>query len=807
MSHLLRDARFGIRLLLKNPGFTSVAVLALALGIASNTAIFSIVCATLLAPMPHRDPDQLVMVWSKVRGNREQTSAPDYVDWKRENSVFQDLGAWGGRSVSLSTSERPEQVWANLTTPGFQTMVGTGFFLGRDFLPEEAELGREQVAILTHRFWKERFGGDPGLVGREIRVDGKPHTVVGILEPGVADRGDSGLSLPLAFSAEDMNRELPWLFVMGRLKPDVSVAQADANVAAIARRIAEDFPAGKKEWSTSVEPLQNNFLSREAIAAHWLLLGAVVFVLLIACANVANLLLARGSARQREVAVRSSLGAGRGRVFAQFLTESVLLAAISGALGVALAQALLDVILALMPPNTLPSEADVRLNVPVLLFTLTASLLAGVLAGCAPAWEATRSDLIESLQESGRSSLGSGRHRLRRALVTAEFALALTLLAGGGLAVRSLVKLTTMDLGFRTDHLISFALPVPPERLTGPERIRTFYRQLLERLHALPGVASASVSTGMPVRNWGFRMPFQLAGDVVSDPSARPAAGFNMVTAEYFAAFGIEVTRGRPLGAQDAASGVRVAVVNESFVKAHLQGRDPLEQRIVVEQLVPGATQPGAPVEWQIVGVTRDVRNGGPEETFPEIVVPFEQSPWPRALAAVRTQVDPDSLRSSIAAVVSSLDPDLPIADVKTMDQLIDQRRAGPRFGALLFGSFAALALVLAAVGIYGVMSFAVAQRRHEIGLRMALGARRDQVLRQVLREGMGAALAGSALGSIGAYAVGRAMQGMWWGVGVMDPVAFSAVATLLLASATLACFLPARRAASVDPMSALREE
>lgn len=293
MSHLLRDARFGFRLLLKNPGFTSVAVLALALGIASNTAIFSIVYATLLAPMPHRDPDQLVMVWSKVRANRQQTSAADYLDWQRQNNVFQDLGAWAGRSVSLSTSERPEQVEAFLTTPGFQSMVGTGFFLGRDFLPEEGEVGRDQVAILTHRFWKERFGGDPAIVGREIRVDGKPHTVVGVLEPGLSDRGEGGLSLPLAFTPDQLDRDLNWLFVMGRLKPGVSLAQANANIDAIARRIAEQFPAGRKEWSTSVEPLQNNFLSREAIAALWLLLGAVVFVLLIACANVANLQIGR----------------------------------------------------------------------------------------------------------------------------------------------------------------------------------------------------------------------------------------------------------------------------------------------------------------------------------------------------------------------------------------------------------------------------------------------------------------------------------------------------------------------------------
>jgi putative ABC transport system permease protein len=809
MTQLLRDARFGLRLLWRSPGFTSVAVLALALGIAATTAIFSVVYATLLAPIPYPDPDQLVMVWSKIQGNKNVSSAGDYLDWKRESTVFQSLNAWSGRAVSLasSASDRPEQFPARSTTPGFYAMTDGPFFLGRDFLPEEGEKGKDQVAILTNRLWRERFGADRAIIGREIRIDGKPHTVVGVMAPGRADRGQERLSLPLTFAPDQVNHDFHWLLVMGRLKPGVSLQQANGNMQVVTRHIAEVYPQNKG-WSASVEPLKNNFLSRDTIAGLWLLLGAVGFVLLIACANVANLLLARGTARQREIAVRASLGAGRAQIFGQFLTESVVLAAIGGVLGVVLASILLDVIVAMMPPFTLPTEADVRLNVPVLLFTLAASLLSGVLFGCAPAWQATRSNLNETLKEAGRSAIAGGRHRLRRALVVAEFALALTLLSGGGLAIHSLVKLLHVDLGFRTDHLLTFSLPVPSSRLAQPDEIRVFYSQLLEKIRAVPGVSSVSASTGMPVQGTGFGMPFNIAGQTFADPSARPGAGFNMVTPDYFRTFGIQMQRGRAFTDQDTAASLPVAIVNETFVKKFFPGVDPLTQRIVTEQLIPGVTKLGPPVEWQIVGVYSNVRNGGPrDDGFPEIDVPFWQSPWPGTTMAVRTGMDPGSTHKSIAEVIQSTDADLPMADVKTMDQLVNESLAGDRFNALLFGSFAGVALVLAALGIYGVMSFVVAQRTHEIGLRMALGAGRGEVLRLVLREGMLTALVGAVIGSLGAYFVGRAMQGMWFGVGAMDPIAFSIVALVLLTSAMLACLVPARRAASVDPMTALREE
>jgi putative ABC transport system permease protein len=679
--------------------------------------------------------------------------------------------------------------------------------LGRDFTREEGTAGKDQVVILTYQLWKERFGGDRDIVGHPIRLDGKPYTVVGVIAPGPADRVQNRLYLPLAFKPEQINHDFHYLLVLGRLKAGVTLTQANANMDSVTKHIAEVNPKSNKGWSASVESLQNDFLSKETINGLWLLLGAVGFVLLIACANVANLQLARGTARQREIALRASLGAAPGQLFRQLLTESVVLAGIGGVLGVTLAWILLKAIMALMPPFTLPSEADVRLNVPVLLFTLGVSLFCGVLFGCAPAWQAMRSNTNDTLKEGSRS-VGAARHRLRRALVIVEFALALTLLAGGGLAIHSLVKLGNVDLGFRSDHLLTFFLPVPQDKLKGIDAVNAFYRQLLDRIAAVPGVTSASVSTGMPVNGTNFGMPFFVAGKPVDDPSKRPGAGFNMVSPDYYQTFGIRISRGRVFTDTDREGSQRVAIVNDVFVKRYMQGVDPLSQRIIVEQLIPGVTQLGPAVEWQIVGVYDSVRNGGPKDDgFPEIDVPFWQSPWPGGAMAVRTVGDPTSVHQSLAAAVRSIDPDLPLADVKTMDQLIYESLSGDRFSTTLFGTFAAVALLLAAVGIYGVMSFVVAQRTHEIGLRMALGAGRSLVLWQVLKEGLGTAVAGIVIGSAGAWFVGRAMRGMVYGVGTMDPVAFSIVAVTLLTSALVACLVPARRAISVDPMTALRQE
>ncbi|MET0552024.1 MAG: ABC transporter permease [Vicinamibacteria bacterium] len=800
------NVRFGARMLRRSPGFTLVAVLALALGIAANTAVFGVVHATLLAPLPFPEPERLVMVWSTLRGDRSATSVPDFRRWRSETDVFQSLHAWTGRRLSLSDGGRPEQVRAAVTTPGFVTMHGHRFLLGRDFLPEEGEPGREHVIVVSHRLWERRFGSDRSIVGRSVRVDGRPHTVVGVLAAGPADRAPSEAYVPLTFPAEVDNRSVRFLTVMGRLGPGVSLAQANARLDAVARRVAADHPDTNKDRTASVEPLQNNFIGRDTIAGLWLTLGAAGFVLLIACANVANLLLARSAGRRQEVALRASLGATRKQIFGQFLTESLLLAALGGALGTALAVALVRGIVLLLPANTLPSEADVRLSPPVLLFTLAVATLAGLVAGCAPAWQAMRADLVETLKQTTRA--GGGRRSLRGALVVAEFALAIVLLSGGGLAVRSLLRLTNVELGFERRNVLTSFLPVPNDRLPRAEQIDAFYRQLLDRVEAVPGVASASVSTGIPVEGTMFGRAFQVAGREALDPAARPRASFNMVTPGYARTFGLAIERGRALSDEDRPGRTPVAVVNQAFVRRYLADVDPLGQRLVVEQIVPGVPAPGPSIAWEIVGVVRDVRNRGPQrEGVPEIAVPFAQSPWATARLAVRTAVAPDTVRPALAAAVQALDPDLPMTDVRTMDETIGDALAGDRFRAFLFGGFAALALLLATVGIYGVMSFLVAQRTREIGLRMALGARRGQVLALVMREGMTTALAGAALGTLGAFLLGRLMQRMSYRIGVVDPVALLVVAALLLAAAAAACLVPARRAASVDPMAALRRD
>ncbi len=809
MANVLRDTRFGFRLLRKNPGFAAVAIFALALGIGANTAIFSIFYATLLAPFPYPQPDQLVVVWSTTGGNRNAVSTGDYLDWKRDSKVFQILGAVTGDLFNVSAGvERAEQVEGSYLTPGFlDQLIGDKPFMGRYLLPDDAVPGKDHVVIITHKLWEKHFGADPNIIGKQIHLNGELYTVIGVQPPGQPDRLGRQLVVPLVFTPDQTNHDFRSLVILGRMKPGVSLAQANADMDTVARHIAEDYPKSNKGWGVSVVPLKNDFLNPDTKKGLPLLLGAVGFVLLIACANVANLLLARGTARQREVAVRASVGASRRQIFTQFLIESLALASVGGVLGIGLAWVLMKAIVASMPPYTLLSETDVRMSVPVLLFTVGTVMLAGVLFGCAPAWRAARMNLNEVLKEGGGAVRGAGRHGLRRALVIAEFALALILLAGGGLAMHSLWNLAHVDLGFRSDHLLTFELPVTQGRMTGSVQITTFYRQLLEKIQALPGVTSVAASEGAPLEGVRFGLPFQIAGKEVTDMSQRPVAGFNMVTPDYFKVFGIRMAQGRAINDQDLAGGVQVAVVNENFAKKFFAGSDPLSQRILVQQLVPGTPKFGDATAWQIVGVYKEVRNGRLQEDFPEIDVPFWQSPWPQALVAVRSEVEPENLTRSVAGIVQSMDPDLPLGTPRTMEQIMDRSLSQDRFTAGLFAGFAAIALLLAAVGIYGVMSFAVAQRTHEIGLRMALGANQGSVLALILKEGMILAGVGLALGLFGAYGVGKVMHGLLYNVAVFDFAAFGAVAAALLLAGLLACFIPAHRATLVDPMQALRQE
>jgi putative ABC transport system permease protein len=734
-------------------------------------------------------------------------SAGDFMDWKQQATVFQDLCARTGQSFNIATKDQPEYLQASAETVGMHKMMGEPLFLGRDFLPEEGIEGKNHVVILTHKLWL-KLGSNRNIIGTALRLDGQPYTVVGVEQQGDYDRQWWDLTVPLVFKPEQVNHDFHWFFVQGRLKPGVTLKQAQQNMDAVTQHIAEVYPKSNKGWGAYVEPLYNDFVPKERIQMLWLLMGVVGFVLLIACVNVANLLLARGMTRQKELAVRAAMGAGRRTIIGQMLTESVVLALAGGTLGVGVGYGMLQGLIAVMPESTLPSHADLTLNIPILLFTLLATTLSGLLAGLAPAWYASRVDPGEALKEGGRTGTSAGKHHLRRILVVGEFTLALVLLAGAGLAIHSFWNLTRVDLGVKTDHVLTFFLPVPEQRPKDPAQITAYYREILARIEAVPGVQHASATTGMPPYGVGFGMPFTIVGGpTYGDPSQRPLTTFGMVTPDYFAAFGIRLVKGRELSEQDTAASTKVALVNESFVSKFLAGKDPLRERVSVEQMIPGVTKLGPPQEWQIVGVYHDVHTADQRQIRPAILVPFWQIPWPQASFGVRTAEEPLSMQRSIAAAVHSVDPEVALARPKTLDQIRGETMANERFMLILFGSFAVVALFLAALGIYAVMAFSVAQRSHEIALRMALGATPNRVVALVVREGATLAAIGLGLGLVGAYFVGRAMQNLLFGVKALDISAFLSVGVVLLVTALLACYLPARRAASMEPTQVLRSE
>ncbi len=801
MRNSLQNLRFSMRMLRKSPGLSFAVIATLALGIGATTAIYTVVYAALLAPLPLPQPDQLVMVWSKIQGNRNGISAGDFLDWQRRSQSFQSLCAFTGGNFNLGTRAEPEQINGRLASPGFFRMMGLPFQSGRDFLPEEGLPGKDRVVILTHKLWS-RLGANPGVVGQQMRINGGTYTVVGVLAEGVADRYDAELTAPLAFRPEQINHDYHWILATGRMKPGVSIHQAQADMDAVTARIASENPKTNSGWGALVEPLQNDFMPKDRIQTLWLLLGAVGFVLLIACVNVANLLLAKGTARQREIAVRSSLGASRRQVFAQFLTESIVLAIAGGAVGVGLGIILLRGLVAVMPQGTLPAEATLQLDFHILAVTLVATMLSGLLFGCAPAWYASRVDPGESLKDGGRAGTGRARNRLRRGLVVGELAL-----AGAGLAFHSFWNLTRVDLGVRTDHVLMFNLQQPDRRFTEPAQIDAYYRQILDRIRATSGVSSAAVVTGTPLLGTSDGMPFSIVGRPVVDFAQRPGSPFQSVTPEYFKTFGIQVLQGRVFSDQDTASSVRVAMVNKQFVEQYLKGLNPLGQRLSIEQIIPGLPKLGPAVEWQIVGVFHNVRSFGLRNEYPEIDVPFSQSLLPSVTIGIRTGTNPAALTTAIAGTVHSIDPDVALAQVSTMEVVKDRLFVGDRFTMLLYGSFALLALVLAAVGIYGVIAFGVSQRTHEIGLRMALGAGWTNVTGLIVREGSVLALIGLAIGIGGAVFVGRTMHSTLYGVQSTDFFVILSVGAILFATALLASYLPARRAAAIDPMKALRTE
>jgi putative ABC transport system permease protein len=804
---LIGNLRYSLRMLCKNPGLTAAVIATLMLGIGATTAIYTVVYAVLLAPLPYPEPNQLVMVWSKINGHDNGLSAGDFLDWREQNKSFQQLAAWTGGSFNIATQEQPEQLDGMRATPGWFSMQGMPFLMGRDFRPEEGIPGGDHAVILTHKLWN-RLGANRAIVGQPMRINGEPYTVVGVLAAGIGDRFDFELAAPLAFRPEQINHDYHWLLAMGRMKPGVRLQQARADMDAVTAHIAAAYPISNKGWGASVEPLKNDFLPPERIHNLWLLLGAVGFVLVIACVNIANLLLAKGAARLREIAVRNAVGANRRQIFNQFLTESIVLALIGGGLGIALGVGLLRAILSIVPEGILPSEASFQLDVHVLVVALAATSLAGLLFGCAPAWYASRVDPGESLKEGGRTGTGTSSHKLRRGLITGEFALALSLLAGAGLAMHSFWNLTRVDLGVRTDHVLVFGLNHPHGRFKTPEEMNSYNQQMLGVLRGVPGVANVATLTGTPLRGTSDGMPFTLVGGpTFADPSQRPGTGFQSVSPDYYKTFGIRVVQGRSFSEQDTATSVRVAMVNEEFARRYLKDVDPLQQRLSIEEVIPGLPKLGPPIEWQIVGIFHNVRYGDFRDAFPEVDVPYAQSLAPDVTIGVRTEEEPAAMSKAVEAAVHSIDPQIALARLRTLDQVKEESLGEDKYTMVLFASFAVVALLLAAVGIYGLMAFAVAQRTNEIGLRLALGATRVHVIWLILREASLLAALGLGIGLVGSVLVGRTMRSTLYGVGAMDLSVIVSVGMILFVTALFASYLPARRAARIDPMKALRTD
>ena len=808
MKTVWRDIRYGLRMLARNKGFTAIAVLALALGIGPNVAMFSIIYATFLSPLPYPDPSQLVVIWPMVNGEHAAMRADDFVQYQAQSKSFQCLGFSSWSVLYLSNPDHTDDE-ANVGLPNTpidcMRMGQVPMFMGRDLLPDEGTPGKDHVVVLTNILWREYFHSDPNILGKSIQIANQPYTVVGVYGTGSADRTGVKFYTPLALAPGIHAPD--WGGAIGRLKPGVTIAQARAELSLIDKRIAVTRDVGKDAQAISLEPLRGAWLSKKLVRNLWLLLAAVGFVLLIACANLANLLLARGSSRQQELAVRSAMGATRRQIFGQLLTESLTLAFTGGLCGIFLGWALMKMIMSIQTELGKESaEAVVQMNLPVLCFALAVSVLAGILSGCAPALQAARLNLSETLKQGSRSVTGRGRMKTQQMLVVGEFALAITLLSGAGMALHSFYNLTRIDLGFRTGNILMGRLHPPKNAAFSPEESTSKALQLLARLDATPGVQSAALTTTLPFQGVGEGLPFSVSGLPVADRD-RPVADYEVVTPSYFQLFGARLLQGRFLNEGDRLDSPPVLMVNQSFVDRFLRGQNVLDQRLLLPAYRNG--QPGPAIERQIVGVFQDIPNGDrlTAKTAPQMIASLWQRPQRHVNLAVRTVLDPNLLSKTIGENVKQSFPGYSMTEVTTMQQTMDDQFAGDRFGMVLFAGFAALALVLAALGIYGVMAFAVAQRGHEMGLRMALGAPRRDVVVLILKDGMRLALWGAGLGSIGVFTLGRLMHSTLYGVNAVDPWSFAAVAVTLLAVAVLASYVPARRSAKVDPMVALRQE
>jgi len=808
---LLKDLQYACRTLLKSPGFTIVSLLTLAIGIGANTAIFSFVDSALLKPLPYPDADRIVRVLEKPPGYpKNAISTLTFLDWQSQNTVFDYMAAQDAEPLTLTGFGEPVQLRGGHASAHYFDILGVRAALGRTFAADEDQRGKEHVAVLSHALWTSQFGADPKWIGRTIQLNSEPYTIVGVLpEGGAFDRSYNEIWTPLAFLPENMTRNYHWFESVAKLKRGVSLQQARAQMNTIGARIAQENPDSNKGWGVVVERFEDVIVDSDLRLSLYVLLAAVGMVLLIGCVNLANLMLLRGAARAREVALRSALGASRARLVRQFLTEAVLLSLTGGMLGIGLGYATMAALKSAIPPYTLPAEVNVTMDGRVLSFALALSVFTGILFGLAPALGATRSNLAISLKEGGRGTIGGARHKLRAALVVAEVAIAFVLLTGAGLLIRSFFQMQQADLGVDTTNILTAQLPLSDKAYTDPIRLNSYLRELIRNLQALPGVRDAAFASMLPMRGWGYGLPFQIVGQPVVDRAHRDGCFFKMVTASYFQAVGMRLRMGRGLSDRDLAGTPPVTVVNETMVRKYFPNQDPVGQRILVQQIIPGKTQLGPEIPWEVVGVVADERviSLDNKHESPGMYVTNEQSPVYFGGLVLRAAINPASLEKALRSAVQEVNRDQPLTDVKTLERIKAETMAGDQLRSLLLGVFAALALLLSAVGIYGVISYSVAERTNEIGIRAALGASRGNLLGLILRQGIWMTGLGLAIGIPSALALTRLLATLLFGVGAWDVVTIGSVTGVLVFVGLLACWVPARRATKVDPMVALRYE
>ncbi len=806
---MIQDLRFGVRMLLKHKGFTAVAVLTLALGIGANTAIFSVVYGVLLRPLPFSEPEQLVVVrQTALSGGSSQASKgprkpsavspPNWLDFRAQQKVFADLGAWTRNDIVLTDNEPDRVPGANVSAGFFEALRVTPL-AGRLFMPSDETFGGPDVVVLGAGIWKRRYGGNTDIVGRAVMVNAKPHVVIGVVPEAMRFPADSEVWVPLRFQPEELNERLSlYLEVIARLKPDVSIWQAQTEMRAIAARLGELYPKTNGSFSAEVISLHENTVGSVG-KLLFPLLGAAAFVLLIACANVANLLLARASSREREIALRAALGASRLRLLRQLMTENTLLSALGGLLGVLLANWAVSA-LRLTLPAAIPRKDAILLDGHTLLFAAAISVAAAIIFGAAPLLKAFRLDLQDSLKEASQGSAGRPQRRLLHTFVVVEVALSLVLLAGAGLMLRTLLGLVSTNPGFDATKVLTADITLPRARYRQPQQRAAFCDQTIERLQSLPGVQSVGVTNQLPLSGGVISQGFKIVGSTESTSSGDSAL-FRAISPDYFKTLRIGMLRGRSIEERDDAAAPGVVVINESMSRIFWPNEDPIGKRISIARF-------GEP-EWrEVVGIVNDIRHRGlhvPPE--PEMYVPYAQQPWQFFRLAIRTNGDPMRLSSAVRQAVWSVDRDQPVMRLQTLENIVATSHSETTFFSALLASFAGLALAMASVGIYGVLAYAVERRTREIGVRIALGAQRKEVLKLVISQGLKLTALGLSIGLVAAWGLTRFIESQLYGVRPTDPAVFVGVTLLLLLVAGLASWLPARRATKLDPIAVLRHE